>query len=169
LIIHVDDFRRKLDFSQLDPADESSLYYDCYFDFLNVSAALAAALAGPRDGAVAILEGVMVLRAQLPAGTPLVVLSVSIEEARRRIIARDQAKGRTVAEINRRIDRRYFPAHFRYCAEFDPQRRADLVVDNEDWVHPRLSWVRDARLPPDITAALDRFLSRAEVPRGTTK
>jgi uridine kinase len=168
LVIHVDDFRRTLDFSGLDPAGESSLYYDHYFNFLDVSAALAAALAGPGDGAIAILEGVMVLRAQLPAGTPLVVLSVSLEEARRRIVARDQAKGRTAAEIARRIDHRYFPAHLRYCAEFDPHRRADLTVDNEDWAHPRALWVRDDRFPPDVTAVLERLLPSGKLPGGTS-
>jgi uridine kinase len=168
LVIHVDDFRRTLDFSGLDPADESSLYYDHYFDFSDVSAALAAALAGPGDGAIAIIEGVMVLRAELPAGTPLVVLSVSLEEARRRIVARDQAKGRTAAEIARRIDQRYFPAHLRYCAQFEPDRRADLTVDNEDWAHPRALWVRDDRFPPDVTAVLERLLPRGDWPGGTS-
>jgi uridine kinase len=166
-VIHVDDFRRELDFSGLEPADESSLYYDHYFDFLQVSAALAAALAGPRDGGIAILEGVMVLRADLPAGTPLIVLGVRVEEARRRILARDQGKGRTAAEIARRIDNRYFPAHRRYCAEFDLHQRADLIVDNEDWAHPRAFWVRDARFPPDVTAVLDRLLPRGKLPGGT--
>lgn len=169
LIIHVDDFRRNLDFSGLDPADESALYYDCYFDFLDVSARLAAALAGPRDGALAIVEGVMVLRAQLPAGTPLVVLRVSFEEARRRIVARDQSKGRTAAEITHRIDRRYFPAHLRYCAEFDPHRRADLMVDNEDWLRPGVSWVRDDRFPPEVTAVFDGLLPRRQAPPGTAR
>ena len=53
-----------------------------------------------------ILEGVMLLRAALPAGTPLIVLEVSAAEARRRILARDEAKGRTPLEIAGRIDRR---------------------------------------------------------------
>ena len=36
--MHVDDFRRTLDFSELEPADESSLYYERYFGFSDVSA-----------------------------------------------------------------------------------------------------------------------------------
>jgi len=159
VLLHVDDFRRNLDFSGLGPAEETSLYYDRYFDFVAAGAALAAALAGPPDGSIAVLEGVMVLRAALPAGTPLIVLEVSPDEARRRIVARDQAKGRTPAEIAGRIDRRYFPAHARYRAAFDPQSRADLVVDNEDWARPRLVRRRGAVLAPDVAAVLDRLLA----------
>jgi uridine kinase len=157
-LVHVDDFRRALEFEGLAPEQESALYYDAYFDFAAVGAALAAALAGPADGAVAILEGVMALRAALPPGTPLVVLEVSPEEARRRIVARDQAKGRTPAEIARRIDRRYFPAQARYRADFDPLGRAALVVDNEDWARPRVVRRSDDRLPPGVAAVLDRLL-----------
>ncbi len=158
-LLHVDDFRRGLDFSGLATAAESSLYYDGYFDFVAAAAALSAALAGPPDGTIAVLEGVMVLRVALPAGTPLILLEVSPDEARRRIVARDQAKGRTPGEIAGRIDRRYFPAHARYRAAFDPLSRADLVVDNEDWAHPRLVWRREAVFAPDVAAVLDRLLT----------
>jgi uridine kinase len=157
-LLHVDDFRRPLDFAGLAPAEEEALYYDRYFDFPGVAAALTAKLAGPADGAVVLLEGVMVLRAGLPAGTPLVVLEVSPEEARRRIVARDQAKGRTPAEIAGRIDRRYFPAHARYRTEFDPRQRADLLVDNEDWTRPRAIRRSDARLPSGLADVLDWLL-----------
>ena len=105
-----------------------------------------------------ILEGVMLLRAALPAGTPLIVLEVSAEEARRRILARDQAKGRTPEEIAGRIDRRYFPAQARYRAECDPLDGADVMIDNEDWAHPRVVRRSDLRFPPPIAAALDRVL-----------
>jgi uridine kinase len=167
VVIRVDDFRRALDFAALEPVEESSLYYDQYFDFLAANATLTVELAGPEDGTVIIVEGVMVLRADLPVGTPLILLDVGLDEARRRIVARDQAKGRTPAEIARRIDRRYFPAHLRYCAAFDPHRRADLIVDNEDWANPSALWRRDDRFLPEITSLLDRLLPRRKVPGGT--
>lgn len=157
-LFHVDDFRRPLDFAGLAPPEEAALYYDRYFDFPGVAGALAAELAGPADGTVAILEGVMVLRGGIPAGAPLIVLEVSPEEARRRIVARDQAKGRTPAEIEGRIDRRYFPAQVRYRVDFEPHQRADLIVDNEDWTRPRAIRRSDARLPPGMAAVLDRLL-----------
>jgi uridine kinase len=160
-LLHVDDFRRPTDFSGLTPAAEAVLYYEHYFDFVGVGEALSAWARGAPDGAVMVLEGVMLLRAAVPAGSLLIVLEVSAAEARRRILARDQAKGRTLEEIAGRIDRRYFPAQARYRADCDPLGRADFVVDNEEWAHPRVVHRRDVRFPPEIVAALDRVL-RAE-------
>ena len=158
-LLHVDDYRRATDFSHLAPEAESTLYYDRYFDFAAVGEALSAWAQGAADGAVIILEGVMLLRAALPSGTPLIVLEVSAAEARRRILARDQAKGRTPEEIVGRIDRRYFPAQARYRVACDPLGHADLVVDNEDWAHPRVERRSDARFAREIAAALDRVLA----------
>jgi hypothetical protein len=154
--VHVDDFRRPLDFSGLTPEAEAALYYEGYYDFAALDAALAPVL--EHGGALTVLEGVMPLRATLPVGAPLIVLEVSVAEARRRIVARDQAKGRTPEEIAGRIDRRYFPAQARYRAAFDPLGRADLVIDNEDWTRPRVVRRTDARFPPEVAAALDRLL-----------
>jgi hypothetical protein len=76
---------------------------------------------------------------------------------RRRIQARDQAKGRSQQEVDRRIDRRYFPAQDRYRAEHDPVGRAQVIIDNEDWRRPQV--VRRAPdLPPSLSAALDAVL-----------
>jgi uridine kinase len=157
-LMHVDDFRRPLDFAGLAPADEAALYYDRYFDFAALDAALAVALGGSSGAATIVLEGVMPLRATLPAGSPLVVLEVSEVEARRRIVARDQSKGRTTEEIAGRIDRRYFPAQERYRAAFDPLGRADLLIDNEDWTRPRVARRNDTRFPREVAAVLDRLL-----------
>jgi uridine kinase len=155
-LVHVDDFRRPLDFSGLTPEAEAALYYEGYYDFAALDAALAPVL--EHGGALTVLEGVMPLRATLPVGAPLIVLEVSVAEARRRIVARDQAKGRTPEEIAGRIDRRYFPAQARYRAAFDPLGRADLVIDNEDWTRPRVVRRTAARFPPEVAAALDRLL-----------
>jgi uridine kinase len=157
-LLHVDDFRRPTDFSQLTPEAESARYYERYFDFVAVGDALSAWVQGPADGSVIILEGVMLLRAVLPSRTPLIVLEVSAAEARRRILARDQAKGRTPEEIAGRIDRRYFPAQARYRAACDPLGLADLVIDNEDWANPRVVRRGDLRFAPPIVVALDRVL-----------
>jgi len=153
-LVRVDDFRRALDFEGLEPAAETALYYDRYFDF----AALAESVSGRAAGAITIVEGVMPLRASLPAGAWLIVLEVSPEEARRRIQLRDQAKGRSPEEVARRIDRRYFPAHARYRRENDPVGRAHAVIDNEDWRHPRLVRVA-ADLAPPLPAALAAVLA----------
>ena len=155
-VLHVDDFRRDLDFDGLDPAVETSLYYDRYYDLAALDRALTASEAGGNDGVV-IVEGVLTLRVpSIAASAALLLLTVSADEARRRILERDRKKGRTDEEIQRRIARRYFPAQDRYRAQCDPDRRADAVVDNEDWRHPRVVRCTPGRFP----AAIERWLSR---------
>ncbi len=154
--VHVDDFRRTLDLGGLDPQAEADAYYDGYYDFAAAGEALGVAA---RAG-TAILEGVMLLRAGLPTNSWLVVLEVSAEEARRRIMARDQAKGRSPEEVSRRIDRRYFPAQARYRAAHDPVGRAHALIDNQDWRHPRLLR-RAAEIPARLAAALTDVLGAA--------
>ncbi|HVV17681.1 MAG TPA: hypothetical protein VHH90_10785 [Polyangia bacterium] len=151
--VHVDDFRRPLDLTDLDPATEANLYYDSYYDF----AAAGDALVSAAQAGTAIFEGVMLLRAGLPPDSWLVVLEVSPAEARRRILARDQAKGRSPEEVSRRIDRRYFPAQARYRAAHDPVGRAHALIDNQDWDRPRLLR-RAPDLPPPLAAALAEIL-----------
>jgi uridine kinase len=157
-VLHVDDFRVPISFEGEAAEHEAALYYERYYDFAALSAALAAFLDGPPDGAIGVLEGVLVLRADLPAATPLVVLEVSPSVARGRILARDRAKGRTPEEIARRIDRRYFPAQARYRAALDPIARADLLVDNDDWTAPRVLRRVDGRFPAPVVVGLARLL-----------
>jgi uridine kinase len=159
VVLHVDDFRVTTPFELASAEDEAALYYDRYYDFGALAAALAAFREGPADGAVAVLEGVLVLRAQLPPETPLVVLEVSPAVARERILTRDRAKGRTPEEIARRIERRYWPAQTRYRAAFDPIARADLLVDNDDWTAPRVLRRAAGRFSPPVAAGLDRLLA----------
>jgi len=156
-MLHVDDFRSAIDFAGLDPAAEAALYYDKYFDLAALDARLAAFEAGSAgDAELAIVEGVLTLRVPtVAARAALIVLAVSPEEARRRIIARDRAKGRSDQEIAHRIDRRYFPAHQRYRAEYDPDARAAAVIDNEDWQRPRV--VRT--VPGGLPAPVERLLA----------
>jgi len=157
-VLHVDDFRVTTPFEGASAELEAALYYDRYYDFAALSAALAAFLDGPDDGAIAVLEGVLVLRADLPAETPLVVLEVSPAVARERILTRDRANGRAPEEIARRIARRYLPAQLRYRAAFDPIARADLLVDNDDWTAPRVLRRADGRFSSPVAAGLARLL-----------
>ena len=158
VVLHVDDFRLPVAFEGQSADEEAAVYYDRYYDFAALDGALAAFLEGEEDGAIAVVEGVFVLRASLPAQTPLIVLDVSPREARRRILARDRAKGRTPDEIARRIERRYFPAQARYRTAFDPVARADVLVDNDDWTRPRVLRRADVRFPPQVVRGLDRLL-----------
>ncbi len=146
-VLHVDDFRREIDFAGLDADAEAALYYERYFDLGALDGKLASFAAGAADDAeLAIVEGVFTLRVPtVAAAAALVALTVSPDEARRRILARDRQKGRTDDDINHRIAHRYFPAQDRYRAAFDVLGRATAVVDNEDWRRPR-------RRPPHARA-----------------
>jgi len=154
LLVHVDDGKRDLDFVGLDQEAESALYYDRYYDFAAVERRLAGF-----DRGIAIVEGVFCLRVPaVAASAELIVLTVSAKEAQRRILERDRRKGRSDEEINRRIDRRYFPGQWRYHAEHDPMSRASVVIDNDDWRQPRIVRRVPGRLPVPIERVLDGML-----------
>ena len=179
-LFRVDDFRRPL--GDIPPgADEAAIYYDRYYDFALLDDCLRRFLSGapgvsiPRfdpdreilDGAhelqfrgarLAFLEGVFVLRASTAATGTLVALEVTEEEARRRILARDSARGRTAAVVEHRMNNRYFPAQRAYRAAFDPLRRADVVVDNERWRAPRVLRQKMTRVPAVVGRALRRVI-----------
>ena len=89
------------------------------------------------------------------AAAALVALTVSPDEARRRILARDRQKGRTDEDINHRIAHRYFPAQQRYRAECDVLGRAAAVVDNDDWRSPRVVRYMPGQLPAPIERLLE--------------
>jgi uridine kinase len=179
-VFRVDDFRRPLGPLEAG-ADEAAAYYERYYDFPALDACLRAFRSGAAsvrlpwfdplrevvdgerelvfgEAGLGLVEGVLVLRSEVGAGAPLIVLDVSEAEARRRITARDTARGRSVETIQHRIDNRYFPAQRRYRAAFDPLRRADVLVDNEDWRRPRVLKRIAGRLPPPFETALDRVI-----------
>jgi uridine kinase len=180
VVLRVDDFRRPL--PAVSPgADESALYYDEYYDFTSLDACLAAFLAGASsatiarfdqtseriegthrldfgDARLAVLEGVFVLRATNVTRATLVVLEVTEAEARRRVLARDLARGRAREIVEHRMNNRYFPAQRRYRAVFDPAARAAVVVDNESFIHPRLLRCETERMPPLVARAIARVV-----------
>jgi uridine kinase len=174
-VFRVDDFRRALALSPGE--DEATAYYDRYYDFAALDACLGSFLSGapsarvPRwdpareaiDGErtldfgaarLGLVEGVFVLRSALAARSPVLVLEVGEAEARRRITARDAARGRAPEVIEHRIGNRYFPAQRRYRAAFDPRSRADLLVDVETWADPRVLRHVSDRLPPVVETAI---------------
>lgn len=179
-VFRVDDFRRPL--GALPPdADEAAVYYERYYDFALLDECLRRFLAGAPDASiprfdaarevldgeqrlefgearVALLEGVFPLRARTAADGVLVLLEVSEDEARRRILARDMARGRTREIVEHRMNNRYFPAQRAYRAAFDPVRRADVVIDNERWERPRLLRHETNRLPRPVENALARVV-----------
>lgn len=153
VLLTVDQFRQPTRWNE-PGADETELYWSSYYDLEAADACLSAFLEGANshavpvfdnvvervtgareldmaDREVLILEGVFTLRIPAVARALLAYLQVSFEEAQRRIVERDMPKGRTRAEVQRRIDMRYFPTQRRYIAEYGPQDRAHVIIDNE--------------------------------------
>jgi hypothetical protein len=91
-------------------------------------------------------------------------LRTSPDEARRRILARDTARGRTVADVSHRIDVRYFPAQERYLREHDPVTRADVLIEHERLGAPQLVRLDKVRLAPELEAVLRRALEAFAAP-----
>jgi uridine kinase len=183
VLLHVDDFRRAIDWSRADKS-EVDIYYDDYFDLGRLDGCLHDFLDGrsaidvpvydatrPRESAtrridldgvaIALCEGVFVQRLPCVATPPAaaVYVEASPHAARRRILARDVAAGRTPAEAQRRIDVRYFPAQDLYRAACDPIGRAAVVVDNEDPGAPRALRFDEERLPAPVARALTEILN----------
>jgi len=179
VVVRVDDFRRPIEWGTA--ASESDVYYDAYYDLALCESSLAAFLAGapgttiPKfelaseriegfrplvfEGcSVAVVEGVFPLRIPSAAAGMQIYLDTSETEARRRIIARDLQKGRTREEIERRIDRRYFPSQARYRAAFGPRERADVIIDNEAPAAARALRRELGRLPAALQPILDQAL-----------
>jgi uridine kinase len=180
VVVSIDDFRRPVDWRQPERS-EADIYYDEYFDLPLLDRCLLAfeegapsvqipifdpaseRFAGQRTifygaAVLAIVEGVFTLRVSaLSARASLVHLRTSFPEARRRIVVRDTARGRSIADVRHRIAARYFPCQERYHRDLDPAGRADVIVDNEKLDSPRVERFDRSRLGPLLAAAFSRI------------
>ena len=99
----------------------------------DTSLAMAAQVAEP--GTILVVDGIFLQRDELADAWDLVVfLDVPFAETARRMAARDG----TDPDPNHPSTRRYVQGQRLYFAACDPQRRADLLVDNTDFDAPRL-------------------------------
>ncbi len=130
----------------------------CYRDCFDLSAFVADRLRPLRSGesslgdvpvpqrAVLVADGVFLLRPELRPFWHLSVYLRVPEEvtlARARARARDLARSARRAEVEHRYRARYLPGQALYRAEADPERAADVLVDNRDPPRPRmLRWGR---------------------------
>ena len=179
-LLRIDDFRRPVDWSRTDRA-ELDLYYDEYYDLAALERCLRAFVEGAPvlEYAVAdlqrpdvtanqrldvggvqvlLVEGVFVRR--LPtvvAHATVIDVQIDPPEARRRILARDLAKGRSEDDVKHRMDARYFPAQERYRAWLGPTATPDAVVDSSRAGATRLTTLREERVPSAVAQALRKI------------
>jgi uridine kinase len=180
-LLRVDDFRRPIAWGQ-DARREADVYYEDYYDLALLDRAARAFLSGAAGfeipvfdsrterhegrrtisfggAALAVVEGVFAQRvAAVAEAAAIIYVETSWEEARRRILARDTARGRTMADVTHRIDARYFPAQERYLRERDPVAHADALVRHERAGAPVLARADAARVGAEVLDALVRTL-----------
>ena len=132
--VSVDDFHRPEAERRAHGEGPESYYHDA-FDLPAVRAALSRVDAA----AVAIVDGVFLLRPELTGIWSLTIfLATDRQVALDRAIARDAARMGGVDATRARYASRYFPGETLYLDEVDPQGRAGLVVDTTDPQRPRL-------------------------------
>ena len=96
-------------------------------------------------GTTVVADGLFLLRHELrDVWTLAVYLRVSEEETLRRALVRDVALFGSREEVERRYRARYLPGQALYRRVADPERAADVLIDNEDVVAPLiLRWAGD--------------------------
>ena len=95
--------------------------------------------------AVLLFDGVFLLRPELQASWDLTVwLDVPFEITVGRAVARDSRGGGDAAITRGKYEQRYVPGQRLYLTQCRPQERADIVVDNSVFEHPRI--VRSTRV-----------------------
>jgi uridine kinase len=133
--VSLDDFHRPKDERHAHGEGPESYYHDT-FDL----PALRAELMQVADGAVAIVDGIFLLRAGLADVWSLTIfLSVDRAIALERAIARDAARMGGDVAARARYASRYVPGETLYLEEAEPASHADIVVENTDPNQPRLS------------------------------
>jgi uridine kinase len=87
--------------------------------------------------AVLILDGVFLHRPELREHFEFTIfLRIDFEVALARAEARDLGLFGSVGEIRRRYRRRYIPGQQLYITEVQPERRATVIIDNNDPLRP---------------------------------
>jgi uridine kinase len=116
----------------------SRRYRTAVFDVRTDQPRAAPLLLAPPD-AVLVFDGVFLLRPELNDAWDLrVFLEVGLQETLRRAVARDRALFGSAQTTRERYQRRYVPGQRRYLATVQPQRTADVVIDNHDPTTPKL-------------------------------
>lgn len=113
-------------------------YVPAVFDWRTDSEVRVPVREAPPDS-VLVLDGVFLLRPELDGSWDLTIwvdAAFDVTVARAETRARQDGSG--VLGLRERYQRRYVPGQMLYLSEAQPSRRADLVVDNNDFANPRL-------------------------------
>ena len=110
-------------------------YYRDTFDLPTLRRTIEAT----RADTTVLVDGVFLLRPELSDLWNLTIfLTVDREVALARALNRDASRLGGLEEARARYEARYVPGETLYLEEVEPQRRADIVVENTDPQQPRL-------------------------------
>lgn len=118
--------------------DGSLQYRQASFDWRADTPVNALLRTAPRD-AVLICDGVFLFRPELDdCWDYRIFVHVDDAVAMQRAVQRDQALLGAAEAVRERYRKRYVPAQHIYLARARPQERANMIVDNNDPLNPRL-------------------------------
>lgn len=120
-------------------ADGSRIYKTKVFDENTDTPAVSNdSVATP--GAIVIIDGVLLYKADLADYFSLkILLDVSDDTATQRGIARDKARGKKLTDDELYTYRSiYIACQAMYYQKDHPRERADIIIDNNDFLHPQL-------------------------------
>ena len=139
--LSVDDFLRP----RVDRYRRGELSAEGYYrDLFDLAALIEGCSSDDGRPETLVVDGVFLLRPELRHLWRLsVYLAVPEDVTLQRALMRDVAFLGSSAEVERRYRERYLPGQVLYRSEADPERHADVVVDNTDFAAPRvLRWGR---------------------------
>ncbi|HEX3078382.1 MAG TPA: hypothetical protein VHQ24_16115, partial [Lachnospiraceae bacterium] len=89
------------------------------------------------ENTILLIEGVLLFREPLLSYLEgKVFLNISFEEVMSRALLRDVPKyGETFLQ---KYTKKYIPIQKRYLLEHNPEQNSDIVIDNEDFLKPRV-------------------------------
>ena len=118
---------------------EGDLHYiEATFDFRSDLPVHQVAQQAQPD-AILLFDGVFLLRPELNAHWDFrIFVHVSFETSMQRALLRDKELFGSVDEIKQRYLARYIPGQKLYLRTVDPEKKADIVIDNNDPMNPRI-------------------------------
>jgi len=114
----------------------SRLYHTQLFDYATNQSSTSQAQIAPPD-AILLFDGVFLLRPELlDCWDVTIFVQIMPETAVARAIQRDAAAMGGVDKTVERYARRYLPGQQIYFAACQPEKKADILINNDDPAHP---------------------------------
>lgn len=96
-----------------------------------------------QDNAILLFDGVFLQRQELdPFWDIRIFIDIDQDVSLDRAIKRDMYYYHSVMVIEQKYHQRYFPAHKIYFDRCHPKQRADIIIENNDWQNPTITFQR---------------------------